>query len=480
VQIGTVPKAGLVYEWRPAAGLSNPNIANPFASPDVTTTYIVTTRNTGGGCVEQDTVVVRAAIIDSSLLLLGRATYCIGSGDSAVLKVQPTDSIQWFKNNVAINGANKTTYRVTETGLYYALLFNKLGCSIATSTRQINISSVPVAGFTPPATPNQCLVGNEFLFSNNSTNAVGDMQYKWILGDGTEASTRDVTHSYTAAGTYKAKMIVRSNSVCADSSSITIQIYPNAVADFSVRPVCIELPLQPINNTVDTLGSPVNYAWNLGNGQVSNIRTPPPQIFSVPGTYTISLSVNTAQCPTPIHTARRTVVIDRPTRGISYPVQYAIINLPLTLRAREVGESALWSPGINLSSRTTFDPVFKGSSEQLYTIELKTASGCLTVDTQLVKTVKNVEMHVPTAFSPNNDGRNDFLKPILIGVKQLRFFRVYNRWGQLLYEMQGEKPGWDGTFRGLAQQTQTVVWMAEALGVDGNTYTGKGTTVLLR
>ncbi len=120
VPVGTIPKQGLVYKWSPAAGLSNPDIANPFAAPDATTTYIVTTSSSGGGCRTTDTVVVRASVIDTSLQLVGKAAFCIGYGDSAVLKVQPTQNIQWFKDDIAIYGVRQTAYRVMLGGTYYA------------------------------------------------------------------------------------------------------------------------------------------------------------------------------------------------------------------------------------------------------------------------------------------------------------------------------------------------------------------------
>ena len=135
VPIGAISKPGLVYSWSPAAGLSNPHIANPLAAPDNTTTYILTTSHDGGGCIDTDTVVVRASIIDNSLQLTGSAMYCSDSGDSAILRVRPTDSIQWFKDNGIINGANQTDYRVTQTGAYYAMLFNNAGCSISTKNK---------------------------------------------------------------------------------------------------------------------------------------------------------------------------------------------------------------------------------------------------------------------------------------------------------------------------------------------------------
>lgn len=480
VQIGTRPKPGFVYKWQPAAGLSSTDISNPLASPDITTTYIVTTTHDGGGCISIDTVVVRAGLVSDSLFLLGKSVLCSGRNDSAILRVLPADSIQWFKDDVPINGAHQTIFKVTQTGVYYAMLFSKFGCSVTTRQQEIFTSSIPVAGFTPSTGINQCLVGNEFKFTNTSTNAIGAMQYLWLMGDSSELSSKDVSYTYKKAGTYQVKLIVSSNTICMDSSMIRVQIYPNAIASFRADPVCINLPLQLVNNTKDTLGSPINYVWNFGNGQTSNLRTPPPQTYVAAGPHVISLSVNTQQCPSPLHTLKNLLVVDKPKPGIIYPVEYAVNNVPLTLEARQLGESFLWSPGNNLSTRTDYVTVFKGQSDQTYTIDIKTSSGCITVDTQVVKTVKNAEIYVPAAFTPNNDGKNDYLRPILMGMRDLRFFRIFSRWGQLLYETRTDRPGWDGTFNGVKQATQTLVWMVECMGVDGNTYTRKGTCVLIR
>ncbi len=479
VPIGGPSKLGARYQWSPSAGLSNPDIANPLALPDTTTTYVVTARSNGGGCLTTDTVVVRASLVDNAIQLLGKAAYCIGSGDSSILIVQPADSIQWFKDNVPIPGANNTTYRVTQSGSYYALLFGGYGCVLTTVVQQVSIASVPVAGFTVNK-PGQCLFGNQYVLKNNSTNVIGVMAYKWKFGDGNEATTRDVTYSYKKAGKYTITLVVSSIGICADSATFNVIIYPNAVAAFAANPTCINLPAKLVNNTVDTLGSPVNYQWSFGNGQTSTLKNPPLQIYTAAGNYTISLSVSSLQCPFPVHTATHVLVIDRPKPATHYPLEWAVINLPLDLHARSFGETVLWNPAINLNDPASYNPVFKGATEQLYTIDIKTATGCITSDTQMVKLVKSIEIFVPNAFTPNGDGNNDDLKATFYGIKQLKYFRVYNRWGQLFYQTQTMKQGWDGNFKNVKQEMQTLVWVLEAIGVDGNTYLRRGTTILLR
>ena len=67
-----IPSPGLAYRWIPATGLNNPNIANPTATPSVTTTYILETSNSGGGCLDTDTVIVHASVIDNTMRLIGK------------------------------------------------------------------------------------------------------------------------------------------------------------------------------------------------------------------------------------------------------------------------------------------------------------------------------------------------------------------------------------------------------------------------
>jgi gliding motility-associated-like protein len=313
VLIGGVSKTGVVYAWSPAAGLSNTDISNPQANPLTTTPYILTVRSTGGGCMNTDTVIVTASSLDSTLTLVGKDSFCITAGDSAVLHVTPTNSIQWKKNGSALNGAIQPGYKVTQSGSYSALLTNNDGCTLTTRAQDI--------------------------------------------------------------------------------------------------------------------------------------------------------------------------FVETPRRPLRYPLQYAIVNTPVELSARNFGSTILWSPGIYLDDPSIFNPNFNSPSvlDQLYTIKITTSLGCITVDTQLVKTIKEVKVYVPTGFTPNNDGRNDFLRPILMGIKEMKSFRVFNRWGQIVYDMRnGDERGWDGRIGDMQQQTGVFIWMFEGVGLDQKNYVLKGTTVLIR
>ncbi len=90
------------------------------------------------------------------------------------------------------------------------------------------------------------------------------------------------------------------------------------------------------------------------------------------------------------------------------------------------------------------------------------------------------DLYVPTAFSPNGDGLNDDFKPMALGMKSLDAFRVYNRWGQLLFSTTDIGVGWDGTFGGAEQSPGTYVWYASGTDYKGQKHERKGSVVLIR
>jgi gliding motility-associated-like protein len=141
------------------------------------------------------------------------------------------------------------------------------------------------------------------------------------------------------------------------------------------------------------------------------------------------------------------------------PELHIPLNMPLLIfqPPYKPGISAqrpLWSPPNFLDNAASYTPLFRGPTEQLYTVEITTTTGCVTVDTQMVKIVPHADIYVPSAFTPNDDERNDILRPTLMGIKELHYFRIFNRWGQLMYETKTNYDGWDGRYKGAALPTQ--------------------------
>ena len=90
------------------------------------------------------------------------------------------------------------------------------------------------------------------------------------------------------------------------------------------------------------------------------------------------------------------------------------------------------------------------------------------------------DIFVPKAWSPNGDGHNDRLYPLAVCIRELKYFRVFNRWGQLVFETNILEQGWDGSFHGKPQVMDTYTWTLEAIGEDGKYYKRAGNSVLIR
>ncbi|MGI9158708.1 MAG: gliding motility-associated C-terminal domain-containing protein, partial [Saprospiraceae bacterium] len=121
----------------------------------------------------------------------------------------------------------------------------------------------------------------------------------------------------------------------------------------------------------------------------------------------------------------------------------------------------------------------------VFTLSAADARGCLATDQIKVLVDKPRRIHVPTGFTPNNDGSNDRL--IVHGQATARIleFRMYDRWGELVYQAKDfptndPAAGWDGIFRGRAQDPGVYVWILEAQYLDGVKEVFKGNTALIR
>jgi gliding motility-associated-like protein len=115
-----------------------------------------------------------------------------------------------------------------------------------------------------------------------------------------------------------------------------------------------------------------------------------------------------------------------------------------------------------------------------YTVLATTSAGCKGEASVNLKVYKGPEIYVPTAFTPNGDGRNDVFKPFPVGIKAYTYFRVYNRWGQLVYSTSDFNRGWDGKMNGKEQPTGTYVWMVEGITKENKKISKNGSVTLIR
>lgn len=146
----------------------------------------------------------------------------------------------------------------------------------------------------------------------------------------------------------------------------------------------------------------------------------------------------------------------------------------LQLKATKAFNQYTWSTGSPASSIVIRQP-------GLYWLRVKDANGCFGKDSVIVIPKECLKgFFMPTGFTPNNDGKNDLLKPILLGdVVQYRFW-IYNRWGELVFETTDLTRGWNGTYKGQPQNSGVFVWMCQYQFEGETLVQEKGTVMLIR
>ena len=223
------------------------------------------------------------------------------------------------------------------------------------------------------------------------------------------------------------------------------------------------------------------YTW-APSDFLNNINISNPTASNVTGNYIdYIVSVrDTLGCPKTVNDTIR-VNIERVIANAGPSDTSVVENQPLQLNATG-GTNYLWAPITQwLSSNNIPNPVSLPYDDIMYTVIVTNNIGCRDEDSIKVHFYKMLpDIYVPTAFSPNNDGTNDKLTPIALGMKSVEIFIIYNRWGQQLFKTTTIGEGWNGMFKGMTQNIGTYVWYAEGMTYENKKIQKKGTVVLIK
>jgi gliding motility-associated-like protein len=116
-----------------------------------------------------------------------------------------------------------------------------------------------------------------------------------------------------------------------------------------------------------------------------------------------------------------------------------------------------------------------------YILKAITREGCFGFDILNIRIFKTApDIFLKTGFTPDGNNLNDVFKPIPVEISTLDYFRVYNRWGNLVYSTNLMNEGWVGTYKSIQQDPGTYVWMVRGIDYTGKPVVKKGTVVLIR
>lgn len=263
--------------------------------------------------------------------------------------------------------------------------------------------------------------------------------------------------------------------------TVTVNNFTNPTAGFIFDSYCINRAVNFTNTSTVAGSGTVNYQWSDNNGHSSTLASPS-FTYAATGNYYVKLTISSQLCPLVADSITQTIGIVSPAAAIRMPMVNIIVNNnnQTQLQARtNIGNTYQWTPATGLTSATISNPTVLLSQQTDYTIAITAASGCQTVDSLLVR-VFDKYVYVPNVFSPNGDGINDLLFINLISVKQLHYFRIYNRYGKKVFETTDPNIGWDGKLNGQLQPLDTYVWMMEAVNKDNKPVIQQGNITLIR
>jgi gliding motility-associated-like protein len=249
-------------------------------------------------------------------------------------------------------------------------------------------------------------------------------------------------------------------------------------------PVCAPATVDLTASAI-TAGSDPGWTLSYWKDAAATIPLDNPSAVNASGSYYIKAAA-VGGCSS-VQVVQVTVTIKKSLASQRYPSITTPINVPVQLNARSIGvnDSYAWYPPTGLNDTAISNPVFRHNSNVEYTIRIDDGNNCPVIDTVLVM-VRPAnsgcvsDIFVPKAWSPNKDGHNDKLYPLPVCIRELKYFRVFNRWGQLVFETNQLGHGWDGMFKGVEQVMDVYTWTLEATGEDGRYFKRAGNSVLLR
>lgn len=479
---------GSVFAWTPSNGLSDTSIYNPIAIPGVTTTYYVES-NLSSNCKNKDTVVV---FVLPSLVLNPTSdldTVCAG------------DPVHLF---AGITGGGGAGYNVNWTSVgtpFNSSQINPIANPNIPTTYFLDVTSGlcqqndSVFVFARPnPNPNFTFIPTDLCplshatinYANNTTGLTPN----WNFGTANIMSGSGwgpYVVYYTTPGVKSVTLQVTDLTGCTSKDTMSATVHPNPNAEFSASPLegCDPLIVDFVNSSTGT-GPNSTYYWNFGDGNTSTDSIPSNSFNA--GDFDVTMIATTSWgCSDTVTKNNYVHVINSvvagfttdAVSGLEYDISQATFHFTNT---SEYADTYLWNFGDGTPTSTETNPVHSYKNVGFYSVILYAYNEyCYDSFTFSIIDVNSWnDIIFPSAFSPNNDGNNDFFRELYKkGVVNLNY-KIYNRWGTKVYETSSPNGSWDGRYNNTDCEVGVYIWEAEATMLNGNHLSKKGNVTLLK
>lgn len=330
-------------------------------------------------------------------------------------------------------------------------------------------------------------------------------QYNWSLPTGStrlnDGKDQDPLRlRLDSAGTQEIKLRVGNTGCLSDLYIEEILVKPLPFGDILQSPdVCLGQP-ELIESTNYTPGLDT-FIWDFDGGLTTHFTTdqgPYGVFWDTEGVKSVKLTFIHNECVTTIFdtitvhpkpSAKIVADIDAydgnsrqfgPVRYVEGDTMCASDSLKVTVETVEPGATYKWTPARFFDTYTDLPVTYArvDFSNNIY-VEVEDIYGCQNKDSIKVATKSCCEMTFPSAFSPNNDGKNDRFRPITVGRRQVKTYRVMNRYGQTVYESNMSGQGWDGNMNGKPADIGTYFYLI-SFDCDGKNVDQAGEVILVR
>jgi gliding motility-associated-like protein len=311
--------------------------------------------------------------------------------------------------------------------------------------------------------------------------------FTWIFGDGTTkvAGTETVQHAYAAPGTYDVKLVLSDTNYCNkfDTLSLQLHIAGTIKASYTTPAVGCGLYSAVFNNT--SLGGS-DFIWDFGDGSPTSTQTNPTHVYTNTGKYIITLIANDPNsCNLTDKFIDSITVIPGPTAFYTYTPNPTIPNTAVVFSNKSIGANNYkWVYGDGdsvLTSRidTTISHIYAATGTFNTCLIASNNVGCSATYCEPISVTINPGCDVPNAFTPNGDGTNDRIYVRGYGIAQMTW-RIYDRWGNMVYASADPTQGWDGTYKGKLLAQDVYHYTLQVVFSNKDSFVKKGDITLLR
>lgn len=297
------------------------------------------------------------------------------------------------------------------------------------------------------------------------------------------AGLNNVRHSFPGPGIYNIKLMLRDTNFCNAPTDTTkqLRISTNVKAIFTT-PLKGCAPYNAIFTNVSDGGS--IFFWSFGDGGTSN-QSSPTHLYAAPGTYTVKLTVIDSGTCNIIDSTSSIVTVDgKPTASFFYVPNPPQENTPIIFTNTSINATRyLWVFGdgesINTTSRDDVSHTYNVSDTFQAMLVAYNNSGCSDTARALIAAKALPLLDVSNAFTPNGDGVNDLVFVRGYGISKMTW-RIYNRWGTIVFETTDRKQGWDGYYKGQLQPLEVYHYTLDVEFFDKKRYQKTGDITLIK